>query len=95
MLAHILIAIFAHFLYSYVFPNPKLACFVLHLKIINTFLKNNMDLIVNCDLSKELKNGIEILIGQAVSELWIKTVKMLFGSITQEPLGLPKFGCFF
>ena len=42
-------------------------------------------------LSKELKNGIEILVGQAAFKLWIKTVKMLFGSITQEPLGLPKF----
>ena len=38
-------------------------------------------------LFKELKNGIEILVGQAVFK--IKTVKMLFGSITQEPLGLP------
>ena len=28
-------------------------------------------------------------------ELWIKTVKMLFGSITQEQLGLPTFGCYF
>ena len=42
-------------------------------------------------LSKELKNGIEILEGQAVFKLWIKIVKMLFGSIIQEPLGLPKF----
>ena len=42
-------------------------------------------------LSKELKNGIEILVGQVVIKLWIKTVKMLFGSITQEPLDLPKF----
>ena len=29
------------------------------------------------ELSKELKNGIEILVGQAVFELQIKTVKML------------------
>ena len=42
-------------------------------------------------LPKKLKNGIEILVGQAVFKLWIKTVKMLFGSITQEPLGLPNF----
>ena len=27
---------------------------------------------------KELKNGIEILVGQAVFKLHIKTVKMLF-----------------
>ena len=42
-------------------------------------------------LSKELKYGIEILIGQAVFKLWIKTVKILFWSITQELLGLLKF----
>ena len=42
-------------------------------------------------LPKKLKNGIEILVDQAVFKLWIKTVKMLFGSITQEPLGLPNF----
>ena len=42
-------------------------------------------------LSKERKNGIEILVGQAVFNLWIKTVKIMFGSITQGPLGLPKF----
>ena len=38
---------------------------------------------------KKKKNGIEIWVGQAIFKLWIKTVKMLFGSITQEPLGLP------
>ena len=27
---------------------------------------------------KELKNGIEILVGQEVFKLWIKTVKMCF-----------------
>ena len=42
-------------------------------------------------LSTELKNGIEILVGQAVFKLWIKTFKMLLGSITQESLGLLKF----
>ena len=42
-------------------------------------------------LSSELKNGIEILVGQADFKLWIKTVKMLFWSITQEPPGLLKF----
>ena len=41
-------------------------------------------------LFKELKNGIEILVGQAVVKLQIKTVKNFgFGSITLEPLGLP------
>ena len=44
-----------------------------------------------CAGSKELKNGIEILLGQVVLKLRIKTVKMLFGSKTQEPLVLPKF----
>ena len=48
--------------------------------------QNYMHLIVK--LSKELKNGIEILVGQAVCKLWIKTFKMLFGSISQEPPGL-------
>ena len=28
-------------------------------------------------LSKELKNGIDILVGQAVCKLWIKTFKMV------------------
>ena len=45
-------------------------------------------------LSKEFKKGIEILEGQAILKLWIKTFKMLYGSTTQEPLGLPKFLCF-
>ena len=44
---------------------------------------------------KELKNGIEILVGQAVFKLQIKTVKMLFGSITQEPLGYLNFDAIF
>ena len=42
-------------------------------------------------LRKKLKNGIEIFVGQAAFKLWIKTIKMLFGSISQEPLGLPIF----
>ena len=46
-------------------------------------------------LPKKLKNGTEIWVGQAVFKLWIKTVKMLFGSITQEPLGLPNFHTIF
>ena len=36
-----------------------------------------------------------LIVGQTVFELWIKTVKMLIGLITQEPLGLPKFWCYF
>ena len=46
-------------------------------------------------LSKELKNDTEILVGQAVFKLWIKTAKILFWSITQEPLDLLKFQCYF
>ena len=42
-------------------------------------------------LLKELKNGIEILLGHAVFKLWTNTVKILFRAIIQEPLGLPKF----
>ena len=37
-------------------------------------------------LSKELKNDIEILIGKVFFKLWIKTVKILYWSIIQEPL---------
>ena len=54
-------------------PNQNLACFVLLLKLINTFYLK-MIYVSYSKLSKELKNGIEILVGQ--------TVKMLFGSIT-------------
>ena len=32
-------------------------------------------------LSKELKNGIEILVGHVVLKLWIKTVKTMFRSL--------------
>ena len=39
----------------------------------------------------ELKCGIEILVDQAVFKLWIKTVKILFWSITQEPLDRLEF----
>ena len=46
-------------------------------------------------LSKELKNGIETLVDKTVFKLWIKTVKILLGSITQELLGLLKFQCYF
>ena len=39
-------------------PNQKIACFLLYLKIINTFLKKYMYL--NSKLSKELKNNIKL-----------------------------------
>ena len=41
----------------------KSACFVLYLKIINNILKNKLCILQN--MIKELKNGIEILVGQA------------------------------
>ena len=41
--------------------------------------------------SKELKPGIEILVGKTIFKLWIKTVKIMFWSITQELLNLLKF----
>ena len=69
--------------------NLKLAYFVCYLKIINTFLKHNIGILSN--LSKELKIGIEILVGQSVFKLRIKTVKILFWLIMQQPLGLLKF----
>ena len=50
---------------------PKLACFVLYLKIVNNFFfeKSHMHLIV---MSKELKNSIKIKVGQALLELLIQ-----------------------
>ena len=47
---------------------------------------------VSCSkLSKELTNGIEILVGQADLKLCIKTVKMLFWSIPQNRLAYLNF----
>ena len=62
--------------------------------------QNNQHLeIITCasfsKLFKKLKNGIEILVGQAVLKLWIKIVKMLFGSIILRTLGLSKFDAIF
>ena len=54
----------------------KLACFVLYLKIINNFLKNKSSILWK--IVQGTQNGIEILVGQAVFKLQIKTVKMLF-----------------
>ena len=96
----------AYFLFSYFLalvllrgnctPNQKLACFVLFLKIINTFLQIIYIIYTSYSkLFKELKNGIDSLVGQAVFKLRIKTVKILFWSITQEPLNLLEFWCFF
>ena len=49
---------------------PKLACFVLYLKIINIFLK--IIYASYSKLSKELKNSIKIKVGQAILELLIQ-----------------------
>ena len=66
---------------GYCTPNQKLACFVLYLKIVDTFKKNNI--YASCrQLSKELKNGITIQISQAVLELLIKHF-WLFWSINR------------
>ena len=69
-------------------PNLKLACFVYYLKIVNTLFFHNACIFKK--IVKEFKNGIKILVGQAV-ELKIKTVKIIFSSITQKLLVLLKF----
>ena len=40
------------------------------------------------ELSQELKNGIEVLVGQVVLKLQIKTVKIVFWLIARDSLGL-------
>ena len=57
---------------GYCISNQKLACFVLYLKILITFLK--IMYASYRKLPKKLKNGIKIHIGHAVLELLIKTV---------------------
>ena len=59
-------------------PYQKLACFVLYLKIINTFLKSNI--ILYYKLFKEIKNtsSIRIWISQVINELFFKTKFWLF-----------------
>ena len=57
---------------------PKISMFFfLYVKIINNFLKNELFIYKKCSRDS-LKNGTEILVGQAVFKLQIKTVKMLF-----------------
>ena len=46
-------------------------------------------------LFKELKNDLEILANGAIFKLWIKTVKIMFWSITQERLALLQIKCHF
>ena len=62
---------------------------MLHLKIIHTFLKNNICILQQIVHGTE--NGIEIWVHPTVFKLWIKIVEILFGSITEEPLGLLRF----
>ena len=79
-----------------VVPKPKLSIFCTHyLKIINTFfLKNNINHPkANC--LRNSKDDNKILVGEVAFELLIKTCKILFWSITREPLGLLKFQCHF
>ena len=47
--------IVTNILWEYYIPNLKLACFVLYLKMINTFVKMTFS-----KLSKELKNSIKV-----------------------------------
>ena len=65
---------------------PKLTCFVLCFKIINTL---KIIYAFHSKLFKELKKWHWNFSRQSLLKLWIKTVKMVFGSITQELLGLP------
>ena len=44
--------------------NLKLACFVSYLKIINTFFSKNIACLYYNKLSKNLQNGIEMLLDQ-------------------------------
>ena len=74
-------------------PNQKLACFVLYLKIINTILENHIYASYSKSSKGEKKKKKKSR--PSVFKLWIKTVKMLFVSINQELLGLPKFWCYF
>ena len=67
------------YLRGYCTPNQKLTCFVLYLKIINTFL-NKLHASYS-KLSKELKNSVKISVDQAVLELMIKTIFWHFHAI--------------
>ena len=51
---------------GYCTPNQKLACFVCYLKIINTFLKNNI--CIWKQIAQGTQNRIEILIGEVMDQ---------------------------
>ena len=48
-------------------PNQRLACFALYLKIVNTFVQENVYILRQ--IVKGTHNGIGILVGQAVFKL--------------------------
>ena len=77
--------------------NLKLACFVCHIKIINTFFENNACIlnIVKVNVQGYQKWHWKFSRPSIFLKLWIKTVKIVFCSITQELLALLKFGCHF
>ena len=52
---------------GYYTHNLILTCFVCYVKIIKIILKKNVCILKN-KLSKELKNGSEILVGQAMDQ---------------------------
>ena len=56
------LAQFASFIYlrGYCTPNLKLECFVWYLKIVNTFLKN--DVCILKQIVQATQNGIDILV---------------------------------
>ena len=61
--------------------NLKLACFVCYLKV-STLCGKIMYICILKQIVQGTQNDMEILVGQAVFKLWIKTVKILFCSIT-------------
>ena len=64
---------------------------VCYLEIINSLLKNNVNILKQITWTS--KNGIKILVSQVVLEVLIKMCKILFWSLPQEPLDLLKFQC--
>ena len=72
-------------------PNQIWACFMHCLKIVNTFLKNNVWILKQ--ILEKVTRGVQISEGHVVLELLINMYKTLFWSIPQEPLGLLKLEC--
>ena len=83
-----------HKLKGVLHPWLKISMFYVLSQIIDTFWK--IMYAPYCKLSKELKNGIEIFLGQVAFNLWIKTENnVLINSSTQELLGLLNFSAIF